>query len=109
MGGRPAFPSQACGVVAGTLVRSFRGVRPAESYLLLWRQPGQSQPVSAALAGELTPASPIVIAAVATRIAALRRKVIKCLPWCGVPGWCHPPNLQCVGAEGSPSAHSWLN
>ena len=107
MGGRPAFPSQACGVV-GTSARPCRGVRPVGSYRLLLRQPGQSQPVSAALAGELTPASPIVIAAVATRIAALRRKVIKCLPWCGVPGWCHPPNLQCVGAEGLPSVHSWL-
>ena len=106
MGGRPAFPSQACGVVGTSADRV--AVSDLGSYLLLLRQPGQSQPVSAAFAGELTPASPIVIAAVATRIAALRRKVIKCLPWCGVPGWSHPPNLQCVGAEGLPSAHSWL-
>jgi hypothetical protein len=42
------------------------------------RQPGQSHPVSCALAGALTPASPTVIAAAATRIAALRRKVIRC-------------------------------
>src|SRR4029079_9406111 len=76
MGGRPAFPSQACGVV-GTSARPCRGVPACGAYRLLWRQPGQSQPVSAALAGELTPASPIVIAAVATMIAALRRKGIQ--------------------------------
>ena len=74
-------------------------VRPVGSYRLLLRQPGQSQPVSAALAGELTPASPIVIAAVATRIAALRRKVIKLSPLVRCP-WLVPPSERSVCRRG---------
>ena len=56
------------------------------------RQPLQSHPVSIEWAGELTPASPTVIAAAATTIAALRRKVIKCLPVIGAS----PPTVKCV-------------
>ena len=90
-GGSAGFPSQACGVV-GTSARPCRGVRPAGPTGCCGGSPGSPSRCRQRCAGELTPASPIVIAAVATRIAALRRKVIKCLPWCGVPGWCHPPN-----------------
>ena len=72
------------------------------------RHPGQSQPVSLAIAGALTPASPIVSAAVATTIAALRRKAISRLPRCGVLVLSHPSNLKSVGAKGSKAAHGWL-
>jgi hypothetical protein len=58
------------------------------------RQPLQSHPVSAEWAGELTPASPIVMAAAATTIAALRRKVIK------VSLWLVPPSERPVLSKG---------
>ena len=92
MGGRPGVPvSSVCAVVMCRESPSGRHLPPMGPLHLA----GQSQPVSYALAGELTPASPIVIAAAATTIAALRRKVIRVsLVRCVVQS--HPPIVQSV-------------